>query len=535
MFKKHFFIHPGNFLMGVGSVFFMLNVHADVITTGNIFPGSLTTSPTTTSQVIIGFGGVQSSLVVNADTVSNGITAVNANNTGSIGVVAGFSSGDQGSILVKGNGLSGSARLSSINDIELGISGSKGILQIQNGGVVETTGQTAFSGSSVVAGNSDSVGEIVVTDPGSLLSTTGRVRLGGFSNSNGAMVISHGGRVQTAGTVAQDVQIEIGTGDGATGSALVRDANSSLVTNGIIVGGGSAGSTASNLGILSIQLGGTASTNPLASGEAGGLSIGSASPFGAEVIVRGAGSSLEVGAITSASNILAGKEVLVGGFRDGTLLVDNFGRVNASGANIIVGGGVSGTDTAAPGRLTVRSGGVVLANNVTINPNAVLNGDGTITANVTLNGGTVAPGNSPGTLTIDGDFTQVAGNLVIEIAGTGAGEFDVLNVLGAASFDPGTTIDLDFINGFAPTTGDVFDFLQTNTLASDMSLVNFAVLGLDPGFQFDTAFTSTGVFSMTALNTGVSSVPVPAALWLFVSGLSGLAGISGRKQKRREI
>ena len=225
----------------------------------------------------------------------------------------------------------------------------------------------------------------------------------------------------------------------------------------------------------------------------------------------------------------------MGGFGDGTLLVENSGQVNASGANIIVGGGLSGTDTAAPGRLTVRSGGVVLANNVTINPNAVLNGDGTITGNVTLNGGMIAPGNSPGTLTIDGDYTQVDGNLVIEIGGTAAGEFDVLNVLGTASFDPGTTINLDFVSGFAPSTGDVFDFLLTGALAGDMSLVNFSILGLEPGFQFDTGFTSAGVFSMTALNTGVSSVPVPAAVWLFVSGLSGLAGMAGRKRKRREI
>ena len=36
----------------------------------------------------------------------------------------------------------------------------------------------------------------------------------------------------------------------------------------------------------------------------------------------------------------------------------------------------------------------------------VLGGDGTVIANVSNTGGTVAPGASPGTLTINGDYTQ---------------------------------------------------------------------------------------------------------------------------------
>jgi len=160
-----------------------------------------------------------------------------------------------------------------------------------------------------------------------------------------------------------------------------------------------------------------------------------------------------------------------------------------------------------------------------------LSGNGTIIGNVLINGGTVSPGSSPGTLTIDGNYTQgIDSRLIIEIAGLNPGDFDVLNVLGTATFVAGTTIDLHFINSFAPSTGDVFDFLLAEVFASDMNLVNFNILGLDSGFQFDVGFTDTGTFSMTALNDGISAVPVPAAVWMFGSGLIGMVVMARRKK-----
>ena len=52
-----------------------------------------------------------------------------------------------------------------------------------------------------------------------------------------------------------------------------------------------------------------------------------------------------------------------------------------------------------------------------------------------FNGGTVSPGASIGTLTINGNYTQNAnGTLRIEVAGTSPGQFDVLAVNGHASW-----------------------------------------------------------------------------------------------------
>jgi len=61
----------------------------------------------------------------------------------------------------------------------------------------------------------------------------------------------------------------------------------------------------------------------------------------------------------------------------------------------------------------------------------VIGGSGTIGGGLTNSGATVAPGNSPGILTIDGNYTQTAGTLALEIGGLMPGEeHDKLVVLG---------------------------------------------------------------------------------------------------------
>ncbi|MEA2312313.1 MAG: fibronectin-binding autotransporter adhesin [Solirubrobacteraceae bacterium] len=62
----------------------------------------------------------------------------------------------------------------------------------------------------------------------------------------------------------------------------------------------------------------------------------------------------------------------------------------------------------------------------------LLKGTGTVTRALDNEGGTVAPGDSPGTLTVDGDYTQGAnGTLAVVANGTGAGQASQLAVQGA--------------------------------------------------------------------------------------------------------
>ena len=89
-----------------------------------------------------------------------------------------------------------------------------------------------------------------------------------------------------------------------------------------------------------------------------------------------------------------------------------------------------------------------------------LTGNGTA-ANVTNSSGVVSPGNSAGTLTIDGDYVQGSGGtLEVEIGGTTPGtQFDLLAVSGAATLDG--TVAYTQIGGFEPAFADEFQFLTS--------------------------------------------------------------------------
>ena len=86
---------------------------------------------------------------------------------------------------------------------------------------------------------------------------------------------------------------------------------------------------------------------------------------------------------------------------------------------------------------TILNGGDISSSS-TINLNGgVLGGDGTVTASVANNFGSVAPGVSPGILTITGTYTQAStASLDIEIGGTTVGtQYDRLAVGGTATLD----------------------------------------------------------------------------------------------------
>lgn len=168
-----------------------LAAHATVITSGTVFP-SLTSNPTTTNQIDVGFSGVPGSLEVNASATGNGFTIVTGNYSGSVGAVAGLNTGDVGTITVTGNGSSGSAKLTTLGGITMG-EGGTGTINVTNGGIVEATRQSAFSGSATQAGNLGGTGAITVDGAGPILSGTDRIQIGFAPGSSGSMTISNGG------------------------------------------------------------------------------------------------------------------------------------------------------------------------------------------------------------------------------------------------------------------------------------------------------------------------------------------------------
>lgn len=119
---------------------------------------------------------------------------------------------------------------------------------------------------------------------------------------------------------------------------------------------------------------------------------------------------------------------------------------------------VNGNASVTAGTLSVDS--LLQASNVIVAQQAALQGRGVILANV-VNNGSVAPGNSPGTLTIQGNYTQSSsGTLSIEVASSTV--YDQLVVHGTASL-AGTLQFLSY-GGYTLQPGDHITFLIADSV-----------------------------------------------------------------------
>ncbi len=187
-----------------------------------------------------------------------------------------------------------------------------------------------------------------------------------------------------------------------------------------------------------------------------------------------------------------------------------------------------------PSSVTVGSGGTLQANNVIVNQYGMLTGNGgMIAGNVTLNGGIIAPGSSPGIMTIDGDLDVLGGLLQFEIGGTAPGEFDQLIVTGDILSVIDLDIEISFINGFLPSVGDMFplfDVLGDASPLNDLAGVDISILGLDPSLSADVSPTGSGFIVATSPGNGTPQVSAPATTALLLAGVFGLSGLRMRRR-----
>jgi hypothetical protein len=143
------------------------------------------------------------------------------------------------------------------------------------------------------------------------------------------------------------------------------------------------------------------------------------------------------------------------------------------------------------------SGTLHINNTVVTGGGSVIGASGSITGSGLIVGdlenveGNVAPGNSPGTLTIDGDYTQGSGGtLSIEIAGPSPGaQHDRLVVDGQANL--AGTLDVTLIDSFTPLDGHTFHILDFSSVSGDFDLLNLPG-GFDWTWDVNTAVLSVG-------------------------------------------
>jgi hypothetical protein len=145
------------------------------------------------------------------------------------------------------------------------------------------------------------------------------------------------------------------------------------------------------------------------------------------------------------------------------------------------------------------------------------------TTAVFVNGGTLCPGLSPGTLTLDGALLFRTGALEIEIAGTTTGAYDQLVLNGTSTFVAGV-LHLVFINGYVPQAGDHWLLIAGGGAISGLETLSSDAVGLPAGYALSFAVGAEG------LTLGVTPVPEPATCAMWLSGLA-FAGLVTRRRK----
>ncbi|WP_086733669.1 autotransporter-associated beta strand repeat-containing protein [Erythrobacter colymbi] len=358
------------------------------------------------------------------------------------------------------------------------------------------TGNNAYSGGTEVQ-----QGALRVLTPASL--GTGGVQLG----SGTQLIVDYSGATNVA-------MSNVLSGSGA----LVKDGSGTVVINN--AGNSHSGGTTINAGRLGLNFG-----DGLGSG---GVTIASGAELGIGAIslannVSGAGRIVKT---SGGAAFLTGTNTHTGGIdiQGGSVGVSGNAALGTGTVSIASGASLDYTNAAAAtfanglsgagtfnklgagqltfanaftlGALNAQAGrtriNTVATTNVTVASGATLDGTGRIIGNL-VNNGTVAPGNSIGTLTVQGNYTHNAGS-VLEIEFDANGNIDLLDVTGNAVLNGGT---IRFV-GIGGAEGQGGTFLRTGgTLTGTFSTVETvgALLPLSVFYQSNAALMAPSVLT----------------------------------------
>ncbi len=310
------------------------------------------------------------------------------------------------------------------------IEGGVGGVDLRAGGTITNQGGT------IKATASGSYGTVVQGTTGSVTNSDGGTISGGWV---GVALYAGGTITNQGGTIASTDSDSVGAFIlGATGS-IINTAGGTIrgVETGVVL---AAGGTLTN-GVGSTIQGGLAAVQ---------VDGGSATLNNAGTIIGNVDLDRSWNAPVNQVTLLTGSSIqgdlYIGVNAASTLTLDGAGTQAYSqavtGSTTFAGQLIKrGTGTwiidsvVSAGNATVEAGGLVvngrLSSGVTVDSGGMLGGSGIITRDVT-NNGVLAPGNSIGTLTVQGNFSQgVGGTYVVEA--NAAGQSDRLNVSGTVT------------------------------------------------------------------------------------------------------
>jgi T5SS/PEP-CTERM-associated repeat protein len=194
----------------------------------------------------------------------------------------------------------------------------------------------------------------------------------------------------------------------------------------------------------------------------------------------------------------------------GELNIENGGQVISGFADIGRYSGSRGTATVTGagskwvnsddlglqrGELRVENGGLVASEFVQVYSGGILRGSGGTVQGDVYNAGTVAPGGSAGTLTIDGNYEQdYGGKLIFELGGAVTpSAYDHLIITGEATL--GGTLQVLLIDGFTASAGQSFDLLDWSSVNSTFDSLQLPTLPSGLSWNISRLYT-TGVLSV---------------------------------------
>ena len=431
---------------------------------------------TNSSQLSIGYFGTGLLAVASGGKVSS--------TYGTLGDFAGA----QGTATVTG---AGSAWANSL-DLYVGNAGT-GSLAVSNAGMVSNR-------NGYVGYDTGSQGTVTVTGPGSAWNATASLTIGG--SGTGVLAIDNGGSVTSASA-------SIGSAIGSQGTVAVTGAGSTWTNSGDLDLG------FSGTGTLTVAEGATvhAGTVHVASqaGSRGTLNIGAAagSPAAAAGMLDAASVAFGAGIGTINFNHTSANYVF------GSTMTGN-GSVNVLSGTTILTAANSYTGPTTVNGATLIVNGSIASSPLTVAGGGVVGGTGFLGA-TTIGAGTLSPGNSIGTITVQGNLVlSAASAYLVEISPTRADRTDVTGaaqlagtlrvVASPGTYAPGTTYTILTATGGISGT---FDSVTSN-LASSAFLA--PTVSYDADHVFFTlartaSFASVGwTRNQIATGTGVDSL-----------------------------
>lgn len=318
------------------------------------------------------------------------------------------------------------------------------------GTLVLTNNSNSFGSGAIISGGTLRVTGNNVLGHGPITLDGGTLQAGaaGLSLASGSIFFTSAGGAIDTGAFNMTTSAMMGDSDVPTGTFTKRGSGTLTITG---FAGNNTYATATNV-----------AEGTLAAGAANIFSANSAYTVATGATLALDGFDQKIGSLAGAGTVTLGGAALTAG--DNNTSTTFSGTLSGSGALVKSGTGVltftgdssgyTGTTTVSGGKLLVGvAGSGALGGSMTVQSDGVLGGSGTFGSGagsvITIaSGGTLSPGNSIGTLTINGDLILEAGS-VFAVEVDAAGASDLVVVTGTATL-AGSVVHIGPDIGYKP-------------------------------------------------------------------------------------